>query len=26
LSNILDYNDIKGNVYYKFKIGLEYKL
>ena len=26
LSNIFDYNDIKGKKYYKFKIGLEYKL
>ena len=26
LSNIFDYNDIKDKKYYKFKIGLEYKL
>ena len=26
LANIFDYNDIKGKKYYKFKIGLEYKL
>ena len=26
LNNIFDYNDIKGKKYYKFKIGLEYKL
>ena len=26
LSNILDYNDVKGKKYYKFKVGVEYKL
>jgi hypothetical protein len=26
LSNVFDYNDIKDKKYYKFKIGLEYKL
>ena len=26
LANIFDYNDIKGKKYYKFKVGLEYKL
>ena len=26
LSNIFDYNDIKDKKYYKFKVGLEYKL
>ena len=26
LSNIFDYNDIKGKKYYKFKIGIEYEL
>ena len=26
LSNILDYNDVKGVKHYKFKIGIEYKL
>ena len=26
LSNIFDYNDIKGKKYYKFKIGVEYEL
>jgi hypothetical protein len=26
LTNIFDYNDIKGRKYYKFKIGVEYEL
>ena len=26
LTNIFDYNDVKGKKYYKFKVGLEYKL
>jgi hypothetical protein len=26
LNNILDYNDVKGKQYYKFKVGIEYKL
>ena len=26
LTNILDYNDVKGKQYYKFKVGLEYEL
>ena len=26
LNNIIDYNDVKGKQYYKFKVGLEYKL
>ena len=25
-SNILDYNDVKGKKYYKFKVGIEYEL
>ncbi len=26
LNNILDYNDVKGKQFYKFKVGIEYKL
>ena len=26
LNNIIDYNDVKGKQYYKFKVGIEYKL
>ena len=26
LTNIFDYNDIKGRKYYKFKVGVEYEL
>tara|TARA_B100000029_G_C16897428_1_gene712729 strand:- start:302 stop:568 length:267 start_codon:yes stop_codon:yes gene_type:complete len=26
LNNILDYNDVKGKQYYKFKVGIEYAL
>jgi hypothetical protein len=26
LNNILDYNDVKGKQYYKFKVGIEYNL